>query len=101
MKLINSRVDVENATSHYHFEGGAELRWNWSDNSEEWYLNDKLHREDGPAVEYSDGTKQWYLNGERHREDGPAIESADGTKHWYLNGEQLSEQQFLCKAAAG
>jgi len=20
-----------------------------------WYLNDELHREDGPAVEYSDG----------------------------------------------
>ena len=26
----------------------------------EWYLNGKLHREDGPAVEYSGGYKEWY-----------------------------------------
>ena len=30
-----------------------------------WYLNDKLHRVDGPAVEYADGVKKWYLNGVR------------------------------------
>ena len=27
-----------------------------------WYLNGKLHRENGPAIEYADGTKVWYLN---------------------------------------
>jgi hypothetical protein len=27
-----------------------------------WYLNDKLHRTDGPAVEYANGSKLWYLN---------------------------------------
>jgi len=53
----------------------------------EWYLNDVLHREDGPAIESADGTKSWYLNGERHREDGPAIEWASGDKFWYLNGK--------------
>ena len=26
-----------------------------------WYLNDKLHREDGPAVDFK-GYKCWYLN---------------------------------------
>ncbi len=31
-----------------------------------WYLDGKLHREDGPAVEYSDGSKYWYLNGKRY-----------------------------------
>ena len=51
-----------------------------------WYLNENLHREDGPAVEYVNGTKFWYLNGKRHREDGPAVEYADGGKEWYLNG---------------
>jgi antitoxin component YwqK of YwqJK toxin-antitoxin module len=59
-----------------------------------WYLNGKLHREDGPAAEWSDGTKWWYLNGELHREDGPAIEWSNGTKYWYLNGECLSEEKF-------
>jgi hypothetical protein len=50
-----------------------------------WYLNDKRHREDGPAIEYANGTKCWYLNGKYHRVDGPAIEWADGDKFWYLN----------------
>jgi hypothetical protein len=30
-----------------------------------WYLNDKLHREDGPAVEWDNGYKSWYLNNKR------------------------------------
>ena len=59
-----------------------------------WYLNGKCHREDGPAIEYASGHKQWYKNGKFHREDGPAIEYADGSKHWYLNGKQLTEEEF-------
>jgi hypothetical protein len=58
-----------------------------------WYLNDKRHREDGPAIEDSDGTKSWYLNGKLHREDGPAIEYPNGHKEWWLNGNKLTEQQ--------
>ena len=74
-----------------------------------WYLNGRLHREDGPACEYVDGYKEWYLNGKLfskewtngnkgwylndklHREDGPAYEYADGSKHWYLNGDYHRE----------
>ena len=59
-----------------------------------WYLNGNLHREDGPAVEGPDGTKFWFLNGERHRENGPAIEYAGGTKQWFLNGKFLTEKEF-------
>ena len=55
--------------------------------SKSWYLNGKLHREDGPAIEYSSGFKAWYLNNARHREDGPAIEDGNGFKEWWLNGE--------------
>jgi hypothetical protein len=71
-----------------------------SDNGDRyWWLNGKLHREDGPAVEYPDGTRQWYLNGLRHRIDGPAVESYDGTRHWYLNGEQYTEEEFNKKTS--
>ena len=28
-----------------------------------WNQNGKLHREDGPAVEWVDGSKEWYING--------------------------------------
>jgi hypothetical protein len=37
-----------------------------------WYLDGKLHRPDGPAIQYTDGSTEWYHNGELHREDGPA-----------------------------
>jgi hypothetical protein len=59
-----------------------------------WYLNDKLHREDGPAIEHRNGNKEWYLNGKYHREDGPACEYANGDKKWYLNGKTLTEKEF-------
>jgi len=62
-----------------------------------WYLNGKLHREDGPAVECANGDKFWYLNGNLHREDGPAIEYTSGSKFWYLNGEELTEEEWRAK----
>ena len=48
----------------------------WANGDKFWYLNEKLHREDGPAVECAYGYKAWYLNGKRHREGGPAEEWA-------------------------
>ena len=38
-------------------------------NGSRWYLNDKLHREDGPACEWDDGSKSWFLNGQRVTEE--------------------------------
>lgn len=66
----------------------------------EWYSKGKLHRADGPAVEYAGGFKVWHLNGERHREDGPAREYINGKKEWWINNQfilQLEEedQPFL------
>ena len=66
----------------------------WTCGFKYWYVNGKLHREDGPAEAWTDGSKLWYLNGKRHREDGPAVEYADGTKYWYLNGKYLTEKEF-------
>ena len=40
------------------------------------------------------GDKYWYLNDNLHREDGPAIEFASGDKYWYLNGKELTEAEF-------
>ena len=81
-----------------------------------WYMNDVLHHEKRPSVEYADGGFMWYLfgkkhrvdgpaiktdicyewfhHGVRHREDGPAIEWADGDKAWYHHGELLSEKSI-------
>ena len=57
-----------------------------------YYLHGKLHREDGPAIEYAQGHKEWWLHGQRHREDGPAIEYTNGTKSYYLHGKQYSKK---------
>ena len=64
------------------------------DDRTEWWLNGKLHREDGPAVEYVKSDKYWYLNGKYHREDGPAIEYKSGSKDFpYLYGVNERSRQ--------
>jgi len=69
-----------------------------SDGTKLWYINGKLHREDGPAVEGADSTKMWFINGVRHREDGPAIEYPSGTKYWYINGMLCADISAWAKA---
>lgn len=41
------------------------------------------------TIEDPDGFKAWYLDGKLHQEDGPAIEYANGFTKWYLNGENI------------
>lgn len=53
----------------------------------EWYKNNKLHREDGPAIEMINGSKEWFYNGQLHRLDGPAVEQNDGGKQWHVYGK--------------
>jgi hypothetical protein len=60
-----------------------------------WFLNDKLHRTDGPAIEWADGSKEWRLDDKLHRIDGPAVEGANGTKEWWLDGKELTQAQWL------
>ena len=70
-----------------------------------WYWKGRLHREDGPAIEWANGTKEWYRNGvqvEPFTESmdpdelealatsviGPQPETdRDGTVHWYWRGQ--------------
>jgi len=58
-----------------------------------WYLNDKLHRVGKPAITYPNGAQYWYLNGKLHREDGPAIILPDGFQDWYYHGENTGDRQ--------
>lgn len=63
-------------------------------NGTEWWLDDKLHRQDGPAIQYSNGTKKWFIEDKLHREDGPAIEYYDGTEYFYLHGILYTQEEF-------
>jgi hypothetical protein len=53
----------------------------------EWYKNGKLHRENGPAIQYKNGFKKWYKNGILYRECGPKI--IKHNKKWFINGQSL------------
>jgi hypothetical protein len=73
-----------------------------------YYLNNNLHREDGPAIEWGSGYKAWYINGKRQDfksgmfknnmkritklpNGGELLELPDGAKCWYLNGKYHRE----------
>ena len=56
-----------------------------------WYLGYKLHRLDGPAIEFVDGEIQWHKNGYRHRLDSPAIVNPNGRNYWYINNLYVND----------
>jgi hypothetical protein len=60
-----------------------------------WWSNGKVHRTDGPAIEYTDGTKFWVLNGDVHRTDGPAVEWPSGHVQWFLNRQGYTFDTWL------
>jgi hypothetical protein len=66
----------------------------YSNGTQKWWLNGKLHREDGPAIIHQNGTQTWWLNDKRHREDGPAIIWPNGTQEWWINGKNITEDEF-------
>ena len=75
-----------------HREDGPAVEWKHG--LKEWYVNGLRHREDGPAMEWESGAKRWYVDGKLHREDGPAVETKSGEKEWYVQCQQLTEKQF-------
>ena len=89
----NKTIEWRNSDGKLHRKNGPAVEWAHGDKY--WYDDGKRHRKDGPAIEYANGDKSWYANGKHHREDGPAIESATGTKAWYVDGKKLTQKQFL------
>jgi beta-glucanase (GH16 family) len=41
------------------------------------------------------GSKFWELNGKIHRTDGPAVEYTDDTVRWYLDGAKYEFEEWL------
>ncbi len=58
-------------------------------NVEEWWINGKKHRLDGPAyINKANGVTTWFLDGNRHRIDGPAhVNTKKDIESWYINGK--------------
>mgnify|MGYP003332584576 FL=1 len=98
MKTYTVTVDNDGHKEWYingklHREDGPAVEY--ANGDKRWYINDQLHRKDGPAIEYASGYKCWYINDQLHRKDGPAIEDAHGNNAWYLNGKLVTEQDVL------
>ena len=64
---------------------------NINNNIKPW---NNFNKQAGIIYAYTNGTKYWYLNGKLHREDGPACEWADGHKSWYLNGKKYTKKEY-------
>jgi len=60
-----------------------------------WWFGGKLHREDGPAVEWANGTKEWCIDNDNHRIGGPSIEFGDGNNnHFAIDGRGKFEKEY-------
>jgi hypothetical protein len=76
----------KNESGKLHRLDGPALEY--ANGDKHWYQNGMLYRLDGPTKEYGDGTKAWHnKNGELHRLDGPAVEWPNGNREWYQNGK--------------
>jgi hypothetical protein len=60
----------------------------WDNGTQEWYKHNKLHHEGGPARIYSNGLQEWWINGRKHRADGPAVIFSSEHEEWWLNGKR-------------
>ena len=56
---------------------------------EEWHVNDKRHRLDGPAVIWpAIDLTEWWHRGHRYRLD--SIERTHKYEEWYINGKRIN-----------
>jgi len=85
------KVEHRNAEKKLHRIDGPAVEWMHGSmkGRKEWWLEGKCHREGGPAVECEHGSAQvqeWWERGRRHRISGPAIKYTNGVEAWWLNG---------------
>jgi len=50
-----------------------------------------------PAEVWADGTKFYWINGKLQRKNGAAIEWADGRKEYWIYGVELTEKRIQQK----
>lgn len=82
-----------NDEGRIHRDDGPAVEW--AHGVIEWRQNGLLHRLDGPACIFPGRHSAWMINGEMHRVDGPAIEYAHGECDWYLHNVRYSYDNWL------
>jgi hypothetical protein len=69
----------------------------WEDGSIEYFKNNLLHREDGPAWITSYNLKSWFFRGRYHNLNGPARILPDGKEEYWIHGKESTKEaiEFL------
>lgn len=73
-----------------------------------WIQDGRVHRTNGPAIEYHNGIKVWCIRGQVHRTDGPAALVSDHTsgdeyrivpteEEWWIDGRRYNKEQYDIK----
>jgi hypothetical protein len=89
--IVEYRIKKYYLNDKYHREDGPAIEHASGDKS--YYINGELHREDGPARDWSK-VKEWWKNNQLHKEDGPAVIFLNGDKFYYLNDQEYSEEKY-------
>ena len=92
VKVYSNKTEWRQGDKLHRIDGPA---IEWANGTKSWYQNGEYHRLDGPAIEGPDGYKEYYIEGKRHRIDGPAIEGPDGYKEYYLHGKEVTESEVM------
>jgi len=89
-------VTSEDALENADLEEGERLTGKVRDTPEE--LTESEEESSKSVMEINEyGTKCWFLDGKLHREDGPAVDYISGYKYWYLNGIEVTEEEVMGK----
>lgn len=56
-----------------------------------------LNRKNGPCIVTTGGYVAWYLDNKRHRIDGPAMIWSDGSEEYFLNDKQYTKEEYYEK----
>lgn len=59
-----------------------------------WLVNRTFHRDNGPAIVRN--ATHWYQHNRLHRLDGPAVEWSSGDKEYWIDGVPLTEKEWNC-----
>lgn len=90
MERLRARRDAADAMVVVRNTGGVRTgTLIWLNGGEEWFLEDKLHRDREPAIIRPDGTRLWFQKGLLHNDNGPAIVYPDGKAEWWKDGEPV------------
>ncbi len=71
------------------------VKFNFNSFKYKYYNNRKEHnRVEGPSLEYCDGSITWFKNNKIHKENGYAVEYGNGEKYYWVERINYGEREY-------